>query len=140
MTDSFGSLRMSTVSRRLDDKGYRAVPIAGIVRLLACWAESVRTAGVDFDSLGPGLTASAQTFQSSRTARAPQGAAALFVAYLRYHGVLPPPAQSALPEEVWPVLAAFRNRTHLPIVLSAGLFDKPIKVPWWEGRPLRFVD
>jgi hypothetical protein len=38
------------------------------------------------------------------------------------------------------VTVRFHRRAHLPIVLSSGLFDKPIKVPWWDGRPLRFVD
>ena len=38
------------------------------------------------------------------------------------------------------VTVRFHRRAHLPIVVSSGLFDKPIKVPWWDGRPLRFVD
>jgi len=38
------------------------------------------------------------------------------------------------------VTVRFHRRAHLPIVLSSGLFDKPIKVPWWDGRPLRFVE
>jgi hypothetical protein len=38
------------------------------------------------------------------------------------------------------VTVRFHRRAHLPIVLSSGLFDKPIKIPWWDGRPLRFVD
>jgi hypothetical protein len=52
--------------------------------------------------------ASAAVSRGGRTARA-QGAAALFVAYLRRHGVLPPIVPQARPEEVWPVLAAFRS-------------------------------
>ena len=33
----------------------------------------------------------------------------------------------------------FHRRAHLPIVLASGLFDKPVKVPWWDGRSLRFI-
>jgi integrase/recombinase XerD len=76
--------------------------------LLACWAEWTRNAGFDIDSIETGLAASSAAFRGGRTARA-QGAAALFVAYLRRHGVLPPIVPPARPEEVWPVLAAFRS-------------------------------
>jgi hypothetical protein len=30
----------------------------------------------------------------------------------------------------------FQRRAHLPILLASGLFDKPVRVPWWEGRTL----
>jgi hypothetical protein len=33
----------------------------------------------------------------------------------------------------------FHRRAHLPIVLASGLFDKPVKVPWWNGRALRLI-
>jgi len=33
----------------------------------------------------------------------------------------------------------FHRRAHLPIVLASGLFNKPVKVPWWEGRTLRLL-
>jgi transposase-like protein len=33
----------------------------------------------------------------------------------------------------------FHRRAHLPIVLASGLFDKPVSVPWWNGRALRLV-
>jgi transposase len=33
----------------------------------------------------------------------------------------------------------FHRRAHLPIVLASGLFDKPVKVPWWHGRSLRLI-
>ena len=33
----------------------------------------------------------------------------------------------------------FHRRAHLPIVLASGLFDRPIAVPWWNGRSLRLV-
>ena len=37
------------------------------------------------------------------------------------------------------VRVRFHRRAHLPIVLASGLFDKPVKVPWWGGRALRLV-
>jgi hypothetical protein len=33
----------------------------------------------------------------------------------------------------------FHRRSHLPIVLASGLIDKPVAVPWWNGRKLRLV-
>jgi transposase len=38
------------------------------------------------------------------------------------------------------VTVRFYRRAHLPIVLASGLFNKPVKVPWWDDRPLRFVE
>ena len=38
------------------------------------------------------------------------------------------------------VTVRFHRRAHLPIVLASGLFDKPLAVPWWNGRPLRLVE
>jgi transposase len=37
------------------------------------------------------------------------------------------------------VTVRFHRRAHLPIVLASGLFDKPVAVPWWNGRTLRLV-
>ncbi len=34
------------------------------------------------------------------------------------------------------VQVRFERRAHLPILLASGLFDKPVRVPWWEGRTL----
>jgi integrase/recombinase XerD len=93
----------------LRQSGYSVATTTELTRLLACWAEWLRNAGFDIDSIETGLAASAKVFRGGRTARAPQGAAALFVAYLRRHGVLPPAARPARPEEVWPILAAFRK-------------------------------
>jgi integrase/recombinase XerD len=93
---------------QLGQSGYSAATITELTRLLACWAEWMRNAGFDIDSIETGLATSAGVFRGSKTARA-QGAAALFVAYLRRHGVLPPIVPQARPEEVWPVLAAFRS-------------------------------
>ena len=38
------------------------------------------------------------------------------------------------------VTVKFYRRAHLPIVLASGLFNKPVNVPWWRGRSLRFVE
>jgi len=38
------------------------------------------------------------------------------------------------------VQVKFHRRSHLPIVLASGLFNKPVKVPWWDDRPLRFIE
>ena len=37
------------------------------------------------------------------------------------------------------VKVRFHRRAHLPIVLASGLIDKPVAVPWWQGRSLRLV-
>ena len=66
----------------LGQKGYSAATIAELTRLLACWAEWVRRAGFDINSIDAGFIASAEVFRGGRTARAPQGAARLFIGYL----------------------------------------------------------
>jgi hypothetical protein len=38
------------------------------------------------------------------------------------------------------VRVRFHRRAHLPIVLTSGLIDKPVSVPWWNGLPLRLVE
>jgi transposase len=38
------------------------------------------------------------------------------------------------------VTVRFHRRAHLPIVLASGLFNKPVAVPWWDGRSLRLVE
>jgi site-specific recombinase XerD len=93
----------------LHNRGYRAVTIVEIVRLLACWAEWARIAGFDFGSIEASFSASAGVFRGGKTTRAPQGAAALLLEYLRQQGVLAPAKLSLRPEEAWPVLAAFRQ-------------------------------
>jgi integrase/recombinase XerD len=92
----------------LDRSGYSAATITELIRLLACWAAWVQNAGFDIDSIEAAFAASAEFFQGSKTARAPQGAAALFVDHLRRNGALPPHAPSPRPDETWPILAAFR--------------------------------
>ena len=47
------------------------------------------------------------------------------------------PADIAITERE--ITVRFHRRAHLPIVLSSGLFDKPVKVPWWDGRSLRII-
>jgi integrase/recombinase XerD len=89
------------------NKGYRAVTIVEVVRLLSCWTEWGRIAGFNFGSIERSFTASAEVFRGSKTARAPQGAAALFMDYLRQQGTLSAAELPLRPEDVWPILAAF---------------------------------
>lgn len=37
------------------------------------------------------------------------------------------------------VVVRFHRRAHLPIVLTSGLLDAPVIVPWWGDRPLRLT-
>ena len=91
----------------LESKGYRAVTIVEIVRLLSCWAEWTHVAGFEFSSIEPGFAASAAEFRGGKSARAPLGSAKLFIAMLRAEGVLPPERRDASHEEIWPLLAAY---------------------------------
>ena len=47
------------------------------------------------------------------------------------------PADVAITESE--IKVRFHRRAHLPIVLASGLIDKPVAVPWWNGRALRLV-
>ena len=47
------------------------------------------------------------------------------------------PADVAITENE--IRVRFHRRAHLPIVLASGLIDKPVAVPWWNGRRLRLV-
>jgi Transposase DDE domain len=47
------------------------------------------------------------------------------------------PADVAITESE--IRVRFHRRAHLPIVLASGLIDKPVAVPWWNGRALRIV-
>jgi len=89
--------------------GYSGATIAELTRLLACWADWMQSTGFDIDSIETGFAASAAIFCGGKTARAPQGAAALFIDYLRQSGMLAPETPSPRPEETWPVLTAFRS-------------------------------
>jgi len=37
------------------------------------------------------------------------------------------------------IIVQFHRRAHLPIIIASGLLDKPVKVPWWQGLPLRMT-
>ena len=37
------------------------------------------------------------------------------------------------------VRVEFHRRTHLPILLASGLCDRPVAIPWWQGRRLRLT-
>ena len=37
------------------------------------------------------------------------------------------------------VIVQFHRRAHLPIVIASGRLNTPIKVPWWNGVPLRLT-
>ena len=37
------------------------------------------------------------------------------------------------------VTVAFHRRAHLPILIASGLFDQPVRVPWWGNRTLRLT-
>jgi hypothetical protein len=37
------------------------------------------------------------------------------------------------------VTVQFHRRAHLPIVIASGRLNKPVKVPWWNGVPLRLT-
>ena len=38
------------------------------------------------------------------------------------------------------VTVRFHRRAHLPIIMDSDLFKKTHRVPWWDGRPLRFIE
>lgn len=96
----------------LDKRKYSPATITEVERLLAVWADWIRASGFDLETLASGFAASAAVFRGGKTARAPQGAAKLFIDHLREKGILPPPERPPLPEEIWPVLAAFRRWMH----------------------------
>jgi site-specific recombinase XerD len=87
---------------------YSPATITELVRLLALWADWVRAAGFGIDAFVAGFSASAPVFRGSKAARAPQGAAALFITYLRAKAILPPERHPLL-EQTWPTLATFRD-------------------------------
>jgi hypothetical protein len=37
------------------------------------------------------------------------------------------------------VTVRFHRRAHLPIIIDSGMLDSPVKVPWWNGLPLRLT-
>jgi site-specific recombinase XerD len=92
----------------LAQRSYSPATITEVVRLLALWGDWVRAAGFEIETLAAGFAASASVFGGGKTARAPQGAAALFIVYLRERNVLPQERLLSM-EETWPALAAFRR-------------------------------
>jgi integrase/recombinase XerD len=88
--DGFGSW--------LRHNGYRPTTIVELVRLLACWAEWLQAAGFALDNILAGFAASAPAFKGGKTTRAPRGAAALFIRYLREQGALPSAPKPPSPE------------------------------------------
>lgn len=93
----------------LAKKGYSPATIIELTRLLSCWSAWARSAGYDLLSMDAALGESEKVFDDGKTARAPRGAAKLFVIYLREQGVLPAVPRPPRPEEIWPVLAAYRR-------------------------------
>lgn len=92
----------------LSKRNYTPATIVEVVRLLALWGDWVRAAGFEVETLAAGFAASASVFRGSKATRAPQGAANLFITYLREKGVLPVERRPSL-EDTWPTLAAFRR-------------------------------
>ena len=37
------------------------------------------------------------------------------------------------------ITVRFHRRAHLPIILASSLINKPVAVPWWNGRNLRLI-
>ena len=58
-------------------------------------------------------------------------------ARLIFRDLIDMPADVAITDDE--ITVRFHRRTHLPIVLASGILDKPVAVPWWNGRSLRFV-
>jgi transposase len=54
-----------------------------------------------------------------------------------FRNLIDMPADVAITEAE--IRVRFHRRAHLPIVLASGLIDKPVAVPWWNGRALRLV-
>ena len=119
----------------LERRGYRAVTIIEIVRLLSIWAKWADAARFDLTSIEAGLAASAVVFRGGRTARAPHGAAKLFIAWLRMEGVLPPETRRSSPEETWPLLAAYSGwmREQRGLAESTLVLHQPIIVQLLEA-------
>jgi integrase/recombinase XerD len=94
----------------LQRSGYRPTTIVEVVRLLACWTEWLSKGGfaLELNNILAGFDASALAFKGSKTARAPRGAAALFIRYLRERGLLASTPKPPSPSETWPILGAFR--------------------------------
>jgi transposase len=54
-----------------------------------------------------------------------------------YRDLIDMPADVAITETE--ITVRFHRRAHLPIILASKLINKPVAVPWWNGRSLRLV-
>ena len=54
-----------------------------------------------------------------------------------FRDLLDMPADVSITEHE--VLVQFHRRAHLPIILASGMLETPVKVPWWNGMPLRLT-
>lgn len=95
--------------RWLGDRGYRPATIVEVMRLLACWVAWLQAAGFCLDDIAGGFDASKVVFGGGKTARAPLGAAALFICYLQQEGTLRVPPGLPSPAETWTLLATYRT-------------------------------
>src|SRR5258708_9768312 len=68
----------------------------------------MHAAGFTFDAILAGYDASAAIFRGNKTTKAPFGAAALFIRYLRAERVVCQPIRPPSPAETWPIFGAFR--------------------------------
>lgn len=100
----------------LQHNGYSPATIAEVVRLLANWLGWASSAGFGLVDLPAALNVSRAAYKASRhkltyprSARAPSGAAALFIRYLRHQGTLPAEVPARPAAETWPILAQFRS-------------------------------
>jgi integrase len=114
----------------LREKGYREPTIVEVVRLLAVWTAWIHANGFARRRIVAAFTASAATCRGGRTARAPRGAAGLFLRYLRDRELIPPPATLPSATERWPLLGAFEQwmREHRGIAESTLGSWQPIVV------------
>lgn len=109
--------------RWLRRNGYRSTTIVEVVRLLACWAEWLQAAGFALDNILAAFNASAPVFKGRKTTRAPRGAAALFIRYLREQGTLLSPPKPPSATEIWPILGAFRTWMRSQRGVTASTLD-----------------
>ena len=54
-----------------------------------------------------------------------------------FHDLVNMPAQVYVEKQE--VRVEFPRRAHLPILLASGLCNRPVPIPWWQGRRLRLT-
>ena len=99
----------------LHKNGYTVTSVEELVRLLAGWTDWMHTQGYDLDTILIGYDVSTLAFKNQKKAiRRSLGTGALFIRYLREHGVTPQSQTPLSPTQMWPLLAEFRlwMRTH----------------------------